>query len=111
MDIKQVQHEDDGSWSVYANGRQVIERESYQIASNVAYALEHPGAEDRSECGEVASSILQAIDRHVLDSGRMTTTLSDLDLRILAQRAWDACQGDDLRKLRDEAARRGLQVA
>lgn len=45
-----------------------------------------------------------------LDSGASLAALSDLDIRTLAQRAWNACQGDDLRKLRAEAARRGVAV-
>lgn len=43
-----------------------------------------------------------------LDSGREIATLTDDDLRVLARRAWDACQGDDLRALRAEAKRRGI---
>jgi hypothetical protein len=62
--IKQTQHADDGSWSVYVNGKQVIQRESYRIASNIAYALEHPEVEDHSECGEVATLLRQAIERN-----------------------------------------------
>ena len=43
---------------------QVIQRESYRIASNIAYALEHPEVEDHSECGEVATLLRQAIERN-----------------------------------------------
>lgn len=46
-----------------------------------------------------------------LGSGELVSGLSDADLRLLTQRAWDASQGDDFRLLRAEASHRGLQVA
>jgi hypothetical protein len=46
-----------------------------------------------------------------LDGGAYMQDLSDGELVVRAQRAWNACQGDDLRKLRAEASRRGVRVA
>lgn len=46
-----------GYWSVYVNDRRMVDRDSYQVASNVAYALKH-GAQGRMESDEVARAIL-----------------------------------------------------
>ncbi len=56
LNVAQVQ-EPDGSWSVLVNGRKLIDRESYQIASNIAYALSHPEIPDSSECGQLAAML------------------------------------------------------
>jgi hypothetical protein len=39
------------------------------------------------------------------------TSLSDAQLRMLAQRAWDCNDGDTLRPVRAEAQRRGITVS
>jgi hypothetical protein len=45
------------------------------------------------------------------DFGAPLRILSDSDIKILARRAWDSCQGQELRQLRSEATSRGIQVA
>lgn len=47
----------------------------------------------------------------MLDDGRTLVNLTDAELRVRSFQAWDACQGDDLRKLRSEAVERGVRVA
>lgn len=43
-----------GYWSVYVNGRRMVDRESFAVADRVREALERP---DLSEAGEAAQSI------------------------------------------------------
>ncbi len=51
-----------GSWAVYVGDMAFVTRESYQVASHVAYHLEHPEAWDESESAEVAESIRKSIE-------------------------------------------------
>lgn len=47
-----------GCWSVYVNDARVIDRESQQIADNVAECLRDPAARPFTESREVADAIL-----------------------------------------------------
>ena len=44
-------------WCVYVHGVRTVDRESYQVAANVAHALEHPEQWEATECHEVADAI------------------------------------------------------
>lgn len=57
--MKATIKKENGYWSVYLDGRLVMAMESYQVASNVAYALS-TGAYSNSECDEAARAILAA---------------------------------------------------
>lgn len=47
------------TWSVYVNGERVLDRESCQVAENVAMCLRDESALPGSESREVADSILK----------------------------------------------------
>lgn len=53
IDIKK----ESGYWTLYVDGIAMIQRESYQVVDNVAYALRHPGDLWPSEADEVAVAI------------------------------------------------------
>lgn len=46
-----------------------------------------------------------------LDGGQLVESLTNREVRRAAGHAWEYSQGDDLRKLRAEAKRRGMVVA
>jgi hypothetical protein len=48
-----------GYFSVFVNGQRLVDRESYQIAENVAHALRNPEEWQRTESHEVAGQILR----------------------------------------------------
>ena len=52
-----------GYWSVYVDGRLMVDRESYTVANSVAYALRHPETPRYTESDEVAHSIREWLDR------------------------------------------------
>ena len=47
-----------GSWSVYVNGRRLVDRESFTLAERIADGLVTPGMHCPSEADEVSGSIL-----------------------------------------------------
>ena len=48
----------DGSyWSIYVDDVRMVDRESYQVAQNIADEIEFPSRSCPSECAEVARSI------------------------------------------------------
>jgi len=49
---------EDGCWSVYVNGRRLVDRESYAIAERIAEGIITPGVHYPSESAEVAESII-----------------------------------------------------
>ncbi len=53
----------DGAWEVTVDGTVVLSDETYQVASNVAYELEHPNVCGPSECAEVADRIRCRLER------------------------------------------------
>jgi hypothetical protein len=61
VDTVEVRNEG-GYWSVYVNGRQMVDRESYQIANNVADCLRNPDARPNTESAEVARAIRDAVE-------------------------------------------------
>lgn len=60
-DVLMVQESD--GWAVYLHGRQIICGESYQIASNVEWAL-RGGAGGTSEVDEIAARAIQTTCNH-----------------------------------------------
>ena len=50
--------EEAGYWSVYVNGRRLVDRESFAIAERVADGIVTPGIHWPSESDEVSRSIL-----------------------------------------------------
>lgn len=58
VDIRQ---EDDG-FSVFINGNRAVDRESYQVASNVQYHLLYPDDYDGSECAQMAEILRESFN-------------------------------------------------
>jgi hypothetical protein len=54
---------EDGYWSVFVNGSRMVDRESYQVANNVADCVRNPNARPNTESAEVARSIRDYIER------------------------------------------------
>ena len=53
-----IRPDGDGCFSVALDGTVVLEKESHQIASNIAGFLVRPHTMDGSECAEIARNIL-----------------------------------------------------
>jgi hypothetical protein len=47
-----------GYWSVYVNGRRLVDRESFTVAERIADGIVTPGVHWPSEADEVSASIL-----------------------------------------------------
>lgn len=53
---------DGADWTLYVNGLPRVQRESYALVDNIAYALNHPGLAWATEAGEVAESIRRSVE-------------------------------------------------
>ena len=59
VEVRQI----DSYWSVYVDGRLMVDRESYTVANSVAEALRHPETPRYTESDEVAHSIREWLQR------------------------------------------------
>ena len=48
-----------GFWSVFVNGRRLVDRESFAVAERIAEGIATPGVHWPSEADEVSASILR----------------------------------------------------
>jgi hypothetical protein len=56
--------QEDGAWSVYLDGKRTVDRESFAVADQVVYALNHPASPwPVHETREVAHTIRHHYER------------------------------------------------